>query len=112
MPRRVERLVVMWWVEGADTFAVVCELLDFGGLPGPRLTGVVMLLLGLTGPALDPAAVWLWVHGGDWFCVWLRFVLWLWLWAWGVAHPCLTSPLSDSTLRLAPGATNSAMMPS
>ena len=57
-------------MEGAISFTVVCEFPDFGGRPGPRLTGV-MLLLGLAGPVLDPVAVWLWVHGGDWLRVWL-----------------------------------------
>ena len=108
--RRIARLVVMQWVDGAINFAVVCEFLDPWGRPGPHLTGIVMLLLELAGPGLAPAVSWLWVHGGDWFCDWLRVGLWVWL--WGAGHPCLSLPLSDSTLRLAPGATNSAIMPS
>ena len=68
--RRVERLVVMLCVEVAPNLAVVCEFLEPRGLPGPRLTGVAMLPLeGLAGPGLAPAALWLWVVGGDWFCV-------------------------------------------
>ena len=117
LPRHVERLVVIQWVDGAPNLVVVCELLEPGGRPGPHLTGMVMLLLaGLAGPGLAPAAFWLWVIGGDWFCVcvWLRSWLWVWFWVWGVGQksPRSSLPMSDSTLRLAPGATNSAMMPS
>ena len=57
--RRVARLVVIQWVDGELNFAVVCEFLDRGGRPGPRLTGMVMLLPGLAGPGLAPAASWL-----------------------------------------------------
>ena len=80
MSRRIARLVVMQWVDGAINFAVVCEFLDPGGRPGPRLTGVVMLLPDLAGPGLGPAVSWLWVRGGDWFCDWLRIGLWVWFW--------------------------------